>query len=77
LLFYAAQEELEKRKAALAQQRDSQKSDWRSKLNTVLQMRAAGVTDEASWSTVLCESFKLTLPVTPYRSYSPAQIINK
>lgn len=45
-------------------------------LRKVMDVRTNGCLDENVWSTVLTEDFKLILPVTPYRSFAPSDIVN-
>lgn len=45
-------------------------------LQTMLQFRAQGEMDINLWRTILDESFIMTLPITPYRSFPPLEVYN-
>jgi PAS domain-containing protein len=62
--------------AAATQAKTAQQSIWTGVLRKVMDLRAQGCLDEVEWSKLLAEDFKLTMPVTPYRSFSPADIFN-
>ncbi|CAM9768532.1 unnamed protein product [Chrysoparadoxa australica] len=49
---------------------------WRQTLRTLLNFRTSGQMDEEQWRTILSEEFKFTLPITPYRSYNPTDLVN-
>ncbi|CAM9841368.1 unnamed protein product, partial [Discosporangium mesarthrocarpum] len=49
---------------------------WRHALRKVFDLRAEGSADEEKWLELLAEDFMFTLPITPYRSFSPADIVN-
>ncbi|CAM9741415.1 unnamed protein product, partial [Choristocarpus tenellus] len=49
---------------------------WRHVVRKVFDLRAEACLDENKWGEVLCEDFLLTLPVTPYRSFSPSDMVN-
>ncbi|CAM9412901.1 unnamed protein product [Sphacelaria rigidula] len=40
-----------------------------------MDLRCEGVTEEDKWKELLSESFRFTLPLTPYRPYDPADIV--
>ncbi|CAM9439255.1 unnamed protein product [Scytosiphon promiscuus] len=42
----------------------------------VFNLRADGCTDEASWLEVLSPELHMTMPITPYRSFNPADVVN-
>lgn len=39
-------------------------------------MRAEGCTDENAWLEVLSVDLRLVMPITPYRSFNPADVVN-
>lgn len=39
-------------------------------------LRADGCADEASWLEVLSPELHTTMPITPYRSFNPADVVN-
>ena len=41
----------------------------------MLQFRAQGEMNVERWMTILDESFELILPITPYRSFSPRELL--
>ncbi|CAM9591480.1 unnamed protein product [Ectocarpus sp. 6 AP-2014] len=45
-------------------------------LRKVFDLRADGCTDEASWLEVLSPDLRMTMPITPYRSFNPADVVN-
>ncbi|CAM9360697.1 unnamed protein product [Choristocarpus tenellus] len=51
------------------------KKCWEDMLRRVLQLRCKGVVDENAWREVLSETFRLTLPLTPYRSSNPCDTV--
>lgn len=69
-------EEHEKIEAAAEKAKTEQQKSWAATLRKVMDLRAKGCLDEAEWSKLLAEDFKLTMPVTPYRSFSPADVVN-
>ena len=38
-------------------------------------LRADGCVDEDAWAELVSEDLRLTLPITPYRSFSPADVV--
>ncbi|CAM9724795.1 unnamed protein product, partial [Hapterophycus canaliculatus] len=46
------------------------------KASWVFNLRADGCTDEASWLEVLSPEVHMTMPITPYRSFNPADVAN-
>eukprot|EP00611_Tribonema_gayanum_P020354 TRINITY_DN3697_c0_g1_i1.p2 TRINITY_DN3697_c0_g1~~TRINITY_DN3697_c0_g1_i1.p2 ORF type:complete len:399 (-),score=158.01 TRINITY_DN3697_c0_g1_i1:527-1723(-) len=69
-------EEHEKAEAEASKARTVQQSAWAATLRQAMDLRAAGCLDEAQWSKILAEDFKMTMPVTPYRSFSPSDVVN-
>lgn len=45
-------------------------------ITQVFDMRAEGCTDEDAWLEVLSADLRLTMPITPYRSFNPADVVN-
>lgn len=44
--------------------------------NQVFDLRAEGSVDEDAWAELVSEDLRLTMPITPYRSFSPADVVN-
>lgn len=44
--------------------------------NQVFDLRAEGCVDEDAWAELVSEDLRLTMPITPYRSFSPADVVN-
>eukprot|EP00752_Nemacystus_decipiens_P011108 g9869.t1 len=61
-------------KEAAAKAEAEQMARWTATLQRVLDLRCNGVVDEAVWSDVLTEDFELSLPLTPYRPFDPADV---
>lgn len=39
-------------------------------------LRAEGCTDEALWLEVLSPELRMAMPITPYRSFNPGDVVN-
>ncbi|CAM9319484.1 unnamed protein product [Ectocarpus sp. 6 AP-2014] len=61
-------------KEATARGEEEQIARWAATLKKVLDLRCEGVVDEAAWNEVLTEDFELSLPLTPYRKFDPADV---
>jgi PAS domain-containing protein len=70
------QEAERKETEALEEERRRQRRFWQETLKKVMDLRAEGCVEEGPWKELLADEFKLTLPITPYRSYSPADVVN-
>lgn len=44
-------------------------------LQTFFYFRACQETDQEKWSTILSKDFYMTTPITPYRIFSPAEVV--
>jgi hypothetical protein len=44
-------------------------------LSDILNLRAKGILDETRWHSLLEETFVLVLPITPYRFFSPEEVL--
>lgn len=42
----------------------------------VFDLRAEGCTDEDEWLEVISPDLRLTMPITPYRSFNPIDVVN-
>eukprot|EP00752_Nemacystus_decipiens_P009323 g8331.t1 len=45
-------------------------------LRKVFDLRADGCTEEAAWLEVLSPELRMAMPITPYRSFNPADVVN-
>eukprot|EP00903_Cladosiphon_okamuranus_P007108 g6906.t1 len=72
--LHAKRAEVENSKETAAREEAEQMARWTGTLQRVLDLRCEGVVDEAVWSDVLTEDFELSLPLTPYRSFDPADV---
>ncbi|CAM9740184.1 unnamed protein product [Chrysoparadoxa australica] len=63
-------------KSGAAKELAKEQQTWHQALKTVLEFRTSGRIDEERWRTILSEEFKFTLPITPYRSYNPTDLVN-
>jgi PAS domain S-box-containing protein len=69
-------DEILRERAEKSQKLSDQQARWKQTLRTALNLREQACMDEAKWRAVLVDNFKLTLPVTPYRSFNPADVVN-
>lgn len=42
----------------------------------VFDLRAEACADEEKWLEVISSDLRLTMPITPYRSFNPADVVN-
>ncbi|CAM9712637.1 unnamed protein product [Chrysoparadoxa australica] len=59
-----------------AEMLEEKHAKWRQTVRTLLNYRTSGQMDEELWRAILTEDFKFTLPITPYRSYNPTDLVN-
>ncbi|CAM9248840.1 unnamed protein product, partial [Phaeothamnion confervicola] len=59
------------RAAVLARQ-----TEWTATLDRAFKLRTDGVVDVEAWRSQLAQGFRLTLPLTPYRSYDSSEVTN-
>jgi PAS domain S-box-containing protein len=69
-------EEIERLEVEAGEARTKQQQAWIETLKKVMDLRAQFCLDPVSWEVLLAEDFKLTMPVTPYRSFNIADIVN-
>lgn len=70
-------ERVEEASVAATQLAEETRCARRRTLDTLFQYRARGEVSEAKWATILdADAFELSLPVTPYRSYDPRDVVD-
>lgn len=70
-------ERVEEASVAATQLAEETRCARRRTLDTLFQYRARGEVSEAKWATILdADVFELSLPVTPYRSYDPRDVVD-
>lgn len=62
-------------KAAAKELEDCRESRCQA-LRKAFDLRADGCTDEASWLEVLSPELRMAMPITPYRSFNPGDVVN-
>ncbi|CAN0175753.1 unnamed protein product, partial [Ectocarpus fasciculatus] len=72
--LHAKRASAEQSKEEAARGEEEQIARWAATLKKVLDLRCEGVVDPAVWSEVLTEDFELSLPLTPYRKFDPADV---
>ena len=72
----AERKQIEKKKLDTAAQLEQRSVARKQALRTMFFYRATGELSREKWEAILEPEFKLLLPVTPYRSFPPEEVIN-
>ena len=70
----AHREKVQEKEWLRARQAEREQNDFFATLHQLFDLRMKRECDPAKWREVITDDFVMTLPITPYRSFDPAQV---